>query len=234
MFRSLLLAATLASSLSMTAFAEEQKLTRTISISGHGEVRVVPDTAIVTSGVLTFAATAREAMNANTAAMKTIMTTLATAKIAQRDIQTSNFMVNPRYDYGQGGNQQPKAIGYDVSNNVTIMVRKVEDLGGLLDGLISAGSNQINGVTFQVADPGAAEDKARIAAVNDASRKAKLYADAATISLGSIISLNESQAIQQPTPMFAKNTAAESSSDVPVAQGEQAISVDVNIVWEIK
>jgi uncharacterized protein len=234
MFRSLFLAATLATSLSMSAFAEEQKLTRTISLSGHGEVRVVPDTAIVNSGVLSFAATAREAMDANTTAMKTIMATLTAAKIAPRDIQTSNFMVNPRYDYGQGGNQQPKVVGYDVSNNVTVVVRKVEDLGSLLDSLISAGSNQINGVTFQVADPGAAEDKAREAAVKDATRKANLYAAAATVSIGNIISLNEGQTMQQPTPTYAKTMAADASGAVPVAQGEQAISVDVNIVWEIK
>ncbi len=158
------------------AFADDAKLPRTLSLSGHGEVRLAPDMAVVTVGAMSSAATAREALDANTKAMESIIASLTTAKIEMRDIQTSNFGVNPRYDYGQGGNQPPKVLGYDVSNNVNVTVRKLDTLGAVLDAVVSAGSNQINGVMFQLAKPGAATDEARKLAVADARHKANIYA----------------------------------------------------------
>jgi uncharacterized protein len=235
MFRSFILSTVLAASLFSPAFAEEQKVTRTISLTGHGEVRVVPDTAVVISGVMSSAATAREALDANTAAMAAVMAALKTAGIDPRDIQTSNFMVNPRYDYGQNGNQVPKTVGYDVSNNVTVVVRKLDNLGKLLDQLVTSGSNQINGISFQVTDPQKAEDLAREEAVKDAMRKSAIYTKASATTLGSIMSISEGQVMPQQTPVFyAKSARADGGADVPVSQGEQAISIDVNIVWEIK
>ena len=92
--------------------------------------------------------------------------------------------MNPRYDYGQNNAQPPKVIGYDVSNNVTVTVRKLDSLGAVLDQVVSSGSNQINGVMFQVAKPEAATDEARKLAVADALRKAQVYTAASGRHLG--------------------------------------------------
>ncbi len=233
MFKSLIAACTLALFLT-SAYADEAKLPRTISLSGHGEVRMAPDLAIVTVGVMNSAATAREALDANTKSMEGIMAALSNASIEARDIQTSNFSVNPRYDYDQNNAQPPKVIGYDVSNNVTVTVRKLDGLGAVLDQVVSSGSNQINGIQFQVSKPEAATDEARKLAVADAQRKAKVYADASGVALGPIVSLSEGGGYQPPVPLYKSMRAEAASADVPIAQGEQAISVDVNITWEIK
>ncbi len=236
MFKSLIAASalTLAVASLTPALADDDKPSRSISLSGHGEVRLAPDLAIVTVGVMSSAATAREALDGNTKSMATIMAALKDAQIEMRDIQTSNFMVNPRYDYSQNNAQPPKVVAYDVSNNVTVTVRKLESLGVVLDQVVSSGSNQINGVMFQVSKPEAATDEARKLAVADARRKADIYAAASGVTLGQIMSLSEGGGYQPPVPVFKSMRAESVSADVPISQGEQAIAVDVNITWEIK
>lgn len=216
-----------------SAFAEGAAPPRTMTLAGHGEVRVAPDLGLVTIGVLSQGDTAAGALKANTAAMQAVFATFKDAAIADKDIQTSNFTVQPRYDYNNN-NQPPRLVGYDVSNNVTVAVRKLDSLGAVLDRVVSAGSNQINGILFQVSKPEAAMDEARKLAVADAARKAHVYAAASAVALGDIVSISEGGGNPPPIVMQAKTIRAEGAADVPIAQGEQAISVDVNIVWEIK
>ena len=232
-FASIFLAAALAMS---PVFADELKINRIISLTGHGEVHMVPDMATVTIGVVSSAASAGEALAANTKAMIELMSSLSAANIAEKDIATSNFSVNPRLDYGQNNGQPPKVVGYDVSNNVTVTVRKIDGLGSMLDKAVSAGSNQINGISFSIANPEAALDEARKLAVKEATRKAKLYTDVASVSLGNVVSMSEGGGAFPPPMMM--QTKAMSASDgagpVPIAQGEQVIGADVNMSWEIK
>jgi uncharacterized protein YggE len=235
MHRLTLAAAALAATLAAAspAMSEETRMSRLISISGHGEVRSVPDVAIVTSGVLSQGATAAEALAANTSAMTSIFAALKEAGLAEKDMQTSNFMVQPRYNFQDG--RAPELVGYDVSNNVTVTLRKIGDLGGLLDRLVKAGSNQINGIAFDVSQPEAALDQARKLATVDATRKAKLFAEAMGVSLGKVMSISESGGYQPPMPMArGKVMMADAAAPVPLAAGEQTISVDVNITWEIQ
>lgn len=215
------------------ALAEESKLVRTISISGHGEVRAVPDVASISIGVTTQGATAREALDGNTKAMKALLDTLKQAGIDARDMATSNFSVGPRLDYGNNNGQPPKVVGYDVNNMVTVTVRKIDDLGGLLDVAVSTGSNTINGISFSVTKPDAMLDEARKAAVADARHKAEIYAAAGGFKLGDIITVSEGAAYQPPMPYMVKSARAEGAADVPIAQGEQALTVDVSITYQI-
>jgi len=215
------------------ALADGPKMPRTISLSGHGEVKSVPDLAFVTAGVVSQGATAAEALAANTQAMNALFAALKDAGIAERDVQTSNFSVQPRYDYSN--NQAPKLVGYDVSNNVTVTLRKIADLGPLLDRLVQSGSNQINGVTFQVSEPDQAMDEARKLAAADAARKAKVYAQAMGVELGPVMQVSEGATFQPPVPMVRGMVMkADAAAPVPVAAGEQTLAVDVNVTWEIK
>lgn len=209
---------------------------RTITISGHGEVKAAPNMAVVTAGVMSSAATAREALDANNQAMETMMAALQTAGIERKDIQTSNFMVNPRYEYVQDGSRPPKVVGYDVSNNVTITLRKLDGMGSLLDQLVTSGSNQISGIQFLIDKPDELADAARKLAVADASRKAGVYAGAANVKLGPILSISEGGGYMPPVPYVAKQMRSEAADagQVPLAQGEQTVAIDVNIVWEIQ
>ncbi len=215
--------------------ADEVKMNRIISLTGHGEVRAVPDMAVINMGVVSSAETARAALDANTKAMTELIANLKAANIDDKDIATSNFSVNPRLDYGQNGGQVPKLVGYDVTNAVTVIVHKIDGLGALLDKVVSSGSNQINGISFSVSNSDAAMDEARKLAVRDATHKAQIYAGAASINMGNIMSLSESSGMAEPPVAFSRAKAMSAdSAPVPIAQGSQVISVDVNISWEIK
>ena len=230
-FAATALAATLAAA--SPAFSEDARMPRLISLSGHGEVRSTPDMAFITTGVLSQGATAAQALAANTSTMNSLFAALKDSGIAEKDVQTSNFMVQPRYNFQDG--KAPELVGYDVSNTVTVTVRKLGDLGLLLDKVVKAGSNQINGIGFNVSKPDAALDEARKLATSDATRKAKIYAEAMGVALGPVMSISESTGYQPPMPMArGKVMMADAASPVPVAAGEQTLSVDVNITWEIK
>ena len=226
------LAATLAAA--SPALAEDTRMPRLISLSGHGEMRMAPDMAFVTTGVLSQGVTAADALAANTTAMNALFAALTGAGIAEKDVQTSNFFVQPRYNFQDG--KAPELIGYDVSNTVTVIVRKIGDLGPLLDKVVQAGSNQINGIGFEVSKPDAALDEARKLATADATRKAKIYAEAMGVGLGRVMSISEGVNYQPPMPMARSKVmmADAAAAPVPVAAGEQTLSVDVNITWEIQ
>lgn len=214
--------------------AEEVKILRSISISGHGEVRAVPDLAVVSIGVTTQSNTARDALDGNTKSMKLLLDTLRKAGIDARDMTTSNFSVGPRLDYGNNTGQPPRVVGYDVNNMVTITVRKIDDLGELLDVAVSTGSNTINGITFSISKPDSMLTDARKAAVQDARSKAETYAAAGGFKLGNIVTISEGTSYQPPVAYAAKAERAQAADAVPIAQGEQALAVDVSITYEIK
>lgn len=218
-----------------SAMADESRQPRTLSLTGHGEVRIAPDLATVAAGVSSNAKTAGEALAANTADMEKVMAALKAAGIAETDIQTSSFMVQPRYDYYNDG-RTPRLTGYDVSNTVTVTLRKLETLGVVLDQLVQAGANQIHGVSFGVDKPDAALDEARKQAVADARHKAEIYATAGNIRIGKVLSIAEGSSGQPPVPIVrARMMAAEAAaSPVPIAAGEQTLGIEVNIIWEIE
>jgi len=211
-----------------------QPQVRTMSIDGVGEVRAKPDMATIMVGVVQQGGTAGEALNANTQAMNQILATLRTMKIAETDIQTSNFQISPRYDYGPNNQGPPKITGYEVSNQLTVAVRDLPKLGGLLDDIVRVGSNQISSVAFSLANPEQYEDEARVRAVADARHKAGVFAAASGVQLGAIQSIGEGGTVMPPVPVYAKQMRAEAASPVPIAPGESVIQSRVTIVWEIK
>lgn len=210
-----------------------------ITIEGRGEVTAAPDMAQINSGVTTQGATAREALDANSAAMTDLIAELKAAGIAARDIQTSGFSVTPNYVYtderdANGYSLPPKIAGYQVSNTVTVTVRALDTLGAILDKSVTVGANTINGVTFGVADPSALYNEARKAAFADARAKAELYATAAGGTLEDIESISESQGFNSPQPMAMYAVRAEAAADVPVEGGELAFSINVSVQWDLE
>jgi uncharacterized protein YggE len=224
----------LSAALAMSAAARaEETPARLITLSGHGEVMKAPDMAMLSMGVNSNAATAGEALAANSTSMQALLAALKQAGIDEKDIQTSDFTVQPRLDYGSNNTgQPPKVVGYDVVNMVRVTVREIPALGGILDKAVQSGSNQIGGISFAVKDQQAALDEARKMAVADAIRKADVYAAAAGVALGQIVSISESGGYSPPVPMRARAMAAEAAP--PIAAGQQTLAIDVNITWEIK
>ena len=218
--------------------AQETPMAGTISISGLGEVTAAPDTAFINSGVTTQGATAREALDANTKAMADLLETLKAAGIEARDIQTSGFSVNPNYVYSDardanGYQLPPKITGYQVFNNVTVRVRDLASLGGVLDKAVNVGANTINGISFSVADPSKLYDEARKEAFADAKEKADLYAGIAGEKLGTIRNITETQGYSNPTPMMMKASADAAGAAVPIASGELSFQINVQVSWDL-
>lgn len=209
----------------------------TLRMSGTAEIAARPDRAAITSGVVTQAETAREALDLNSAAIARVISAIKEAGIEDRDIATSGFSIEPRYHYPSGRDNDvgpPRLVGYQVSNQVSVRVRDLDRLGPVLDRVVTAGANRVDGIHFEVSDADKRLDEARAAAVQDARRKAEIYAEAAGVQLRRIVSLSESTlGHQPPRPLMARSMAMDSVEAVPVEAGEQTLTVQVDITWEI-
>ena len=208
---------------------------RLMTVGGHGEARHAPDMSTISAGVRTQGTTAQGALRANTAAMNKVFATMKSLGIAATDMQTSNFSVQPVYQQpapGQAQTEPAKIIGYQVFNQVTVIVRDLSKLGTALDAFVTSGANEMYGVNFGIANPDPLTDEARDDAVKDAARKAALMAKSAGVKLGRIMSISESSSAP-PQPMY-KARAAMAAESVPVADGEQVLSADATLVYEIE
>jgi uncharacterized protein len=201
-----------------------------ITVSGEATVSVAPDLAQVEAGVTSDAKTAREASEANNAAMGKLLMALKAAGIDAKDIQTSRLSLLPQ---SAPNRSTPNAIvGYRASNQVTVRLRDVTKVASTIDLLVGAGANDIGGINFMVSQASKLLDDAREQAVADARRKADIYAKAAGVTLGAPLSISEEGA---PGPMFrGRMMAAAPMATTPVAQGEQTLSVTVSASWAIK
>ena len=200
-----------------------------ISVSGEATVSVPPDLALVDGGVTSDAKTAREASDANNAAMGKLMQALKGAGIEAKDIQTSRLSLQPQSAPNRSG---PSAIvGYRASNRVTIRVHDVAKVANVIDTLVAAGANDIGGISFMVSQASKLLDEAREQAVADARRKAEIYAKAAGVTLGAPLSISEEG---PPGAMPFRRMAAGMAAAAPVAQGEETLHVTVGVSWAIK
>jgi uncharacterized protein YggE len=202
---------------------------RTISMTGHGEIRSAPDMAQVTAGVTTTAPTAAQALSANSARMKGVFGALEKQGVPQKSIQTTNFFVSPQYTNGDN-NAARRLTGYQVNNDVTVRIEDVGKLGSALDALVAAGANQINGISFSIQNDAPLLEKARAQAIADARARAETYAKAAGVTLGPILSISEGGGVAPPRPMYRMAAMA---ADTQIAPGEQSVAADVSVVWEI-
>ena len=201
-----------------------------ISVTGEAQISVAPDIAFVDAGVATDAKTAREASEANNAAMAKVFVALKAANIDARDIQTSRLSLQPQYAPNRSG--PSPVVGYRASNRVTVRIHDVSKVAGAIDTLVGAGANDIGNVGFEVSQASKLLDDAREKAVADARRKAEIYARAAGVALGAPLSISEGGA---PQPMFRnKMVAGIAASPTPIAQGEETLSISVSITWAIK
>lgn len=216
--------------LPVLAFPARAADPRTITMMGHGEIRAIPDLAQITAGVTTTAPTAAQALAANTTRMKAIFAALGKLGVPEKNIQTTNFFISPQFTNGENNNPH-RLTGYQVSNDVSVRLEDVSKLGGTLDALVQAGANQMNGISFSIRTPAPLLERARAEAVADARNRAETFAKAAGVGIGQILSISES-ANETPRPMYRMAPAMVAES-VPVAAGEQTVTADVSVVWEI-
>jgi uncharacterized protein len=200
-----------------------------VSVTGEATVSVPPDLAQVDGGVSSDAKTAREAFEANNAAMGKVLLALKSAGIDAKDIQTSRLSLQPQSALSRPG--PSPIVGYRANNRVTVRVRDVAKVASVIDTLVGAGANDIGGIVFSVSNASKLLDEARERAIADARRKAEIYARAAGVTLGAPVSISEESS---PGPMPYRRIAAGMPVSAPVAQGEETLQVTVSVSWAIK
>lgn len=198
-----------------------------LTVTGTGSVAEAPDMAVITLGATADADEAADAMAEASDIAAALLDTLAASGIAAADIQTGELNLTPLH--GRDNASTPERIsGFRATNVITARVRDLPSLGTVLDELFAEGANTFRSLQFALQDPAPAEDAARRAAVADALHRARLYAEAAGLTLGPILEFNEAPDNNRPALM--RGAAAES---LPVAEGEVSTTASVTVVFQI-
>jgi uncharacterized protein YggE len=209
---------------------------RVITVTGSGQVYLTPDVAYVNVGVHSVADTVGDALKLNTSQATAVASSLKELGVDAKDIQTNSFNVYPQQQFGPQG--EVIKTTYAVDNSVFVTVRDLSKLGQILDVVVQNGANAINGITFDVLDKSKALTQVRQMAVTDARMQAQQLADAAGVKLGNLRSLNVYESGNTPVPAFAGKggapNAAAVAAPVPVSAGQMMLSLDANLVYEIK
>lgn len=203
------------------------------SVTGEGKATAVPDLAILNAGVTAQGNTVKEAQDQLNISINKVSAAVKNAGVDTKDIQTSNYSINPNYDY----RISPQHItGYSASSNLTIKVRNIDKVNGVIDAATAAGATQVGGVTFEVSDKTKAENEARQLAVADAKAKAENAAKMAGFRLGKLINYQENFGnVPRPIPMMAR--AEGGGTTVPPTQvepGTNEIDVTVTLSYEVE
>jgi len=202
-----------------------------LSVSATGEASRAPDIATASAGVVTQAADANAAMRANASQMQKVVAAIRAAGVAERDIQTTGISIHPTYRHVE--NEEPRISGYSASNSVSLKVRDIARLGEVLDALVASGANNVNGPGFGIDQPEAVYDEARRKALDQARKRADMYAEALGLRVRRIVSISEGGRMQPPQPMFAMRAMAMDAESTPVAPGENTLTANLEIVFEL-
>jgi len=226
-----------------------------LSISAEGRSRRTPDLAQFSAGVVTAGRTAAEAMAANSRQMDAVIAALRRAGVAERDIQTSAISLQPRFSDPEREAQlrarqmrepyvppaepePPRIIGYEARNNVQVRVRRLGEMGKVIDALVSVGANEINGPSFTLDEPKAAQDEARVEAIATGRQRAELYARAAGMRVVRILSISEGGGYYPVQEIVVTGgrvggPAPPPAPPPPIAAGEVSVGVTVSMQFEL-
>lgn len=201
-----------------------------LDVVATGEVTRVPDIVVINAGITSRAPTATAAIRANGASMERLRAALRAAGIEARDVQTSS--VNLNADYRHTPNGTPQFIGYNASHRLTVRFRDAANAGRILDTLVTAGANEINGPSFEVADSAAALDEARTRALTTARARAELYARTLDMRVRRVLAVSETGSMR-PMPML-RQESANAVSGTNIVLGEQALAVSLVVSFELE
>lgn len=218
----------------------------TITVSGHGESSGVPDIATFSFSVVSEKSTVEAAQADATAKANATTDYLKSVGIAEKDIQTSNYSINPQYDYIQttctsgycpGGKQTLR--GYEVRQTTTVKVRDTAKAGDLLAGVGSKGATEVSGLNFTFDDPQGVQDEARDKAIADAKAKADTLAKQLGVSIVRVTAFNENSSGYPRSVMYSAADAYGKGGVIPqaapaISVGENKVTDDVSVTYEIR
>ncbi len=210
--------------------------TNTVSFSGEGKVLAKPDVAVIDFSIITEAATSKAAQDANSEKSNKVTDFLKEQKIEDKDIKTISYNIYPQYEYPRYGGV-PKIKGYQVSQTIEVKVRDLGSVSSILDGVVTAGANQVGNLNFKIDDPEKLKAEARAEAIADAKKKAGELKDQVGIKLGKIVNFSEG-VMGYPVPMYESSMLGKGGGvgggGPSVPSGENEITVDVTITYQIK
>lgn len=209
-----------------------------ITVSGRGEVVVSPDTGFFEGGVSVTAKTVAEARESAAKAAEAFISSVKGNGVDAKDIQTSGFAIYPQYVYPPNGGQ-PSITGYQVTNTVSVKVRKLDTFSKVLDDAIVVGGDAVvvSGIRFGIEDDTKAASEARALAVANAKMKADELAKAAGAQVGDVLSIAEVQQQAEVYPVAAPRTGAAGfayDTGTPIEAGTNKVAVNVTIRWSIR
>jgi len=205
----------------------------TIAISGEGKVTAIPDIAAIDVGLMTEKSDVKSAQKENTDKMNRLITNLKNLGVESKDIQTSYYNIYPQYDWPNG---KQVLRGYQVSQGVAVKIRNLSKIGDILAAAGEGGANQVSGLSFNIDDPEALRQEARVKALENAKEKADALARVAGVSLGKIVSFSE----YASTPYSAYKSydmggiGGGEAAAPTVESGSMDILVNVTVSYEIK
>jgi uncharacterized protein YggE len=203
-----------------------------ITVTGTGKVKYVPDLAYLSLGASAEAKTASEAWKKNAEVVQKIFATLKSLGIDEKDIQTKGLSLEPKYFYPK--EQPPQLVGYVATYDMQVTVRKIKEVGKVLDGAADSGANRRVGIQFASSDVEKLLDQARLAAVTEARKKADLYARGAGVGLGLVRNIVEGS--HTPWQRYELAIPAKSrmaDTPLPIAAGEQELSISVTLTYDL-
>ena len=205
-----------------------------VELSVYESVEIAPDTATIGAGVTTEAPTATAAMRQNAAEMQKVIARIKALGVAEKDILTTGINLNARYDYDPP-TQRPVFRGYIASNRVSVILRKIDDPGFVLDGLVEAGANDLSGPSFSISDDTAARNAARTRAVERARAQAAAYARMFGYAGTKVLTISETMPGPEAMPMMGKAVALDAmpAEAPPVQPGMVEAGVNVTISFEL-
>ncbi|MBN1230466.1 MAG: SIMPL domain-containing protein [Anaerolineales bacterium] len=213
--------------------SSSEAVSRTITVNGSGTVTLLPDIATISIGVYTENADASVAMSENSEKVALVIDALEMGGVAETDISTSNISIYPQQGFDENGN--PTSTVYYVQNSLTVKVRDLDAIGNLLDSAITAGANNIYGISFDLENPEPAQTQAIQKAVDNAKARADTLAQAGGATLGEVISISTYiYGNSSVAPYYDTAVAGKGGGEVPVSSGSLEITVEVNLTYAIQ
>jgi uncharacterized protein YggE len=208
---------------------------RTISVQAQGKVQAIPDLATIRAEVTEEGKTLDPLSAEVRKRMASIMDRVKKEGIAEKDLQTEIFQIEPTYEQDKRGN--PHRSGYRVTNRLAIRVHDLKRLGKLLSVVTEAGANSVLGPDFEISDPAQVERQALAKGMEEAKGKAQVLAQSAGATLGQVLSIQQNSAMGWPGPrpmMAMRAMAADAAESTPVAAGEQSFITNLNVVYALQ
>jgi uncharacterized protein YggE len=212
--------------LALTSFAHAG-----ITVTGTGKVKYTPDIAHVSVGVSCEDTTAAGAWKKNGDLVQKLFAALRALGVADKDLQTTGVNISPRYDHPK--EKAPVLVGYTATYDLSITVRKLGEIGKLLDAAVEAGANRQVGIRFACSEPEKMIDSARTAAVAEARKKAELYVTGAGARLGLVQSIAEGSYSPWREQRFEMPAKAMAGQPLPIVAGEQELTISVTLTYAI-